>query len=95
MTQQQLIKKLIEDNLRTTKLVDGLGGLGLCSSEYYNKYHIEILQHLFNIVLTEEQKDRYFTMSEEASEINIEHHESLENLTDRIYTYLIGLKNSK
>jgi hypothetical protein len=95
MTQQLLLKKLIEDNLRTTKLVDGLGGLGLCSLEYYSKHHIDILQHHLGIILSEQEKDRYYTMTEQVDEISIEHHDSLENLTDRIYTYIIGVKNSK
>ena len=93
MTQEQLIKKLIEDNLRTTKLVDGLGGLGLYSSEYFNKYHLEILQHHLDLVLSEDQKDTYYIMCERVAEINIEHHDDLEHLADEIYTYIIGVKN--
>ena len=91
MNSRELLLKLIEDNLRTTKLVDGLGGLGLYSHEYYNQHHIEILQHHIGKKLNEDQIDHYYILSERVAEIHIENHLELEKLSSEIYTYIIGL----
>lgn len=94
MNTPDLLLKLIKDNLRTTKLVDGLGALGLYSSEYYNQHHIEILQHYIGKELNEDQKDTYYILSEKMGTISIENNESIENLANEIYTYIVGIPST-
>jgi hypothetical protein len=96
MNQTELVKKLIINNLRSTKLVDGLiTHLNLYAGEYYNQHHVEIVFDLMQIERTEENSSQYQMLCEQVSEINIEHFESLENLADRIHDYLNSLKNEK
>lgn len=88
---EAILKMLIEDNLRSTKLVDALNGIQLYAGEYYTQHHIHILEHHLGIELNEDERDQYYKLSEKVSYIPIENFEAIGRLTEEIYSYLIEL----
>jgi hypothetical protein len=89
---EQVIKALIKDEVKSTKLVIGLNNMGVEASNFHLNLSNTILT-IVGVKLNDEEFDRYDKMYEEVLNIDIEDNKSLNQLTNKIYRYLMKIKH--
>jgi len=89
---EQVIKALIKDEVKSTKLVIGLNNMGVEASNFHLNLSNTILT-IVGVKLNDEDFDRYDKMYEEVLNIDIEDNKSLNQLTNKIYRYLMKIKH--
>lgn len=97
MEQQEIIIKLIKDDLTNNKLIDGLNGMGLEADHYY-LYLSEIIFEMIGITLDNKNFDRVYKLYEKltkhAQRIDIkERNGQMDTLAKEVYTELCQLKD--
>jgi hypothetical protein len=95
MTRNELVKSLIRDDLINTKLVYGLGDMGLNADNYL----LHLSEAVFDLMgfdttkQTDELTERYMEMTKRSKQIDAdEMHCRLENLAEEIHAELLMLK---
>jgi hypothetical protein len=95
MTKNELIKSLIRDDLINTKLVYGLGDMGLNTDNYL----LHLSEAVFDLMgfdttkQTDGLTERYIEMTKRSKQIDAdEMHCQLENLAEEIHAELLMLK---
>lgn len=95
MKQEKLILSLIKDDLINTKLVDGLGSLGLESADYY----LYVSDIIFELMGFDECKrcediyEKYLKLLEKSKDLDIKNKDqAFEKLAKEIYKELLNFK---
>ncbi len=89
---EQIIKSLIKDELLSSKLILGLNALSVDAAPYHLHLSNTILT-IMGIKLNDDEFDVYDKLFEESCNIDIEDSKALNQLTNKIYRYLIKLKH--
>jgi hypothetical protein len=88
---ETIIKSLIKDELLNSKLIIGLSNIGVCAEHFTLNLSNTILK-IVEVKLNDEEFDRYDKMFEEVLNIDIEDNKALNELSEKIYKYLMKLK---
>jgi hypothetical protein len=88
---EAIVKSLIKDSLLISKLIVGLNNIGVDASPYHLNISNTILT-IMGIKMNDDEFDVYDKLFDESCNIDIEDSKALNQLTNKIYRYLIKLK---